>query len=121
MVHPVVSDDDFDVSAYYLCNRSVFHDSIEKTIAKLVIIIGNASNNKVKAKVFCENRTVFIAVFTRHGQLMMSVAAKIDQQNIFFESMQLSIKFILFLEFVLLASDYSQLEYPLMSLLRTSS
>ena len=119
MVHPVVSDDDFDVSAFYLCNRSVFHDSIEKTIAKLVIIIGNASNNKVKAKAICENQTVFIAVFTRHVSSMMSAVAKIDQQNIFFESMQLSIKFILFLEFVLLASNYSQFEYPLMSVLRT--
>ena len=73
MVHPVVSDDHFDVSAYYLCNRSVFHDSIKKTIAKLVMIIGNASNNKVKAKAICENQTMFIAVFTRHGSsLMMS-------------------------------------------------
>ena len=97
MVHPVVSDDDFDVSVYYLCNRSVFHDSIERAITKLVIIIGNASNNKVKAKAICENQTVFIAVFTRHGSLMMSAVAKIHQQNIFFENMQLSTKLILFL------------------------
>ena len=120
MVHPVVSNDSFDVSACYLCNRSGFHDNIEKTIAKFVIMIGNASNNKVKAKAICENQTVFIAVFTRHGSLMMSAVAKIDQQNIFFENMQLSTKLVLFLEFVLLASDYSQFEYSLMSLLAPS-
>ena len=90
MVHLVVNDDDFNVSPYYLCNRSVFHDSIEKTIRKLVMIIGNASNNKVKAKAICENQTVFIAVSTRQRSLMMSAVAKIDQQNIFFENMQLS-------------------------------
>ena len=73
------------------------------------MIIGNASNKKVKAKAICEDQTAFIAVFTRHEPLMMSAAAKIDQQNIFFENMQLSTKFILFLEFVLLASDYFQL------------
>ena len=92
-----------------------------KKLPKLVIIIGNAFNNKVKAKAICENQTVFIAVFTRHGSLIMSAVAKIDQQNIFFENMQLSTKLMLFLEFVLQASDYSQLEYSLMSLLRTPS
>ena len=121
MVYPVVSDDDFDVSAYYLCSRSVFHDSIEKTIAKLVIITGNASNIKVKTKAICENPTMFIAVCTRHGSLMMNAVGKIDQQNIFSENMQLSTMFILFLEFVLLASHYSQLEYSLVSLLKTPS
>ena len=98
-----------------------FMTALKKTIAKLVIITGNASNIKVKTKAICENPTMFIAVCTRHGSLMMNAVAKIDQQNIFFENMQLSTMFILFLEFVLLASHYSQLEYPLMSLLKTPS
>ena len=50
MVHPVVNDDDFDVSPYYLCNRSVLHDSIEKTITKLVIIMAMHPTTKLKQK-----------------------------------------------------------------------
>ena len=46
---------------------------------------------------------------------MMSVVAKIDQQNNFFTNMQLSTKF------TLLASNYLLFEHPLLSLLRTPS
>ena len=85
------------------------------------MIIGNLSSNKFKAKAICEDQTVYNAVFTRHGSLMMSAVTKIDQQNIFFENMQLPTKFIL-LEFDLLAIDYySQIDCSLMLLLRTPS
>ena len=84
------------------------------------MIVVNASFNKVQAKAIREGQTVSILVFTRHESLMTRAFAKAINKY-FFKKMKLSIKFMLLLAFCLLASNYFQLEYPLMSLLSTPS